>query len=279
MIATNAVAADTHRLSFDHFELNESLAYAVDAADGDTIAVDVLNTCPSQFAFEVEGIERAPEEARTRDLQCTAANKEVRWTHRGEYGGYLLMITAPGPVPVTRGGETRALQSVVLVIHVRATGWALEVGGGFTVDGLVSPRFALQTRAADGGDATFVVRDADSDDAANLGLATFIHAYHHKAPAVALSFGLGLGEASRTTYFTGLSIRLSSKAALTGGVAWGNVDRLPAGVTLATPVTDQNILGDLPTRVGAKPFVALSYGFLGSRDRLGKPFAGTTPAE
>jgi hypothetical protein len=279
MIATNAVAADTHRLSFDHFELDKSLSYAVDAADGDTIAVEVLNTCPAQFEFKVEGIERAPEEARTRDLECTAANKEVRWTHHGKYGGYLLMITAPGPVAVTKGSETRALTSVVLVIHVRATGWALDVGGGFTVDGLVSPRYALQTRSAEGGDATFVVRDADSDDAANLGLATFIHAYHHKVPALALSFGLGLGESSRATYFTGISIRLSGKAALTGGVAWGHVDRLPAGVTLATPVTNQNILSDLPTRVGAKPFVALSYGFLGSREGLGKPFAGTTPAE
>jgi hypothetical protein len=275
-------ASDTHSVTYNHFEQNKSLSFSVDAAGGDSIALMILDTCPGQFTFKVEGIERAPDELGPRSLDaCAAAPKELRWTHESRYGGYLVMIAAPGPVAVKKEGAeppVKELNSVVLVVHVRDTGWALEVGGGFTVDGLVSPRYAFETRTENGVPATFVTRDEAADDAATLGLATFVHAFHHKVPVLALSFGLGLSESSRATYYTGLSVRLSSKAALTGGLAWGNVDRLPPGVTSQTPVTDRNILNDLPTRVGVKPFIAFSYGFLGSKDRLAKPFAGTPPA-
>lgn len=276
-------AEDAHLLAYNHFEQNKSLSFSIEASDGDTIVVEVADTCPGQFDFRVEGIERAPEVLGPRSLEpCAAATKEVRWTHEGRYGGYLLRISAPSPVLVRKAGaqpDTKELGSVVLIVHIRDTGWALEVGGGFTIDGLVSPRYALETRTGNGVAATFVTRDEAADDAATLGVASFVHAFHHKAPLVALSFGLGLGESSRARYYTGLSLRLGSKFALTGGVAWGNVDRLPAGVTTTTPVTDPNILNELPTRVGVKPFFALSYGFLGSRDPLAKPFAGAPPEE
>jgi hypothetical protein len=273
--AATPAAETTQHITYNHFDQNKSLSYSIDAAPDETIVLQILDTCPDGFTFEVKGIAKAPE-LPTRAVppgECVAAAKEMTWKHEKKYGGYLLMITAPAPVSVQKGDTVKQLDSVVLVVHVQDTGWALEVGGGFTVDGLVDPRFALE--AHDG--AQYVVRTEDTDDAARLGLATFVHAFHHKVPQLALSFGLGLSEASRATYYTGLSLRLSSKAALTGGVAWGKVERLPAGVTSTVPVTDPNILNDLPTRVSAKAFFALSYGFLGTADRLSKPFAGTEP--
>jgi hypothetical protein len=89
-----------------------------------------------------------------------------------------------------------------------------------------------------------------------------------------MSFGLGLNQTGRGTYYTGLSLRLGSKAAITGGAAWGHVERLPTGVTTTAPVTDPNVLTNLPTQLTGKAFIAFSYGFLGSRDQLSKPFAG-----
>jgi hypothetical protein len=75
-----AAAEDIHH-TYNHFEQNKSLSYPVDAADGDWIVVDVVDTCPGQFSFNVEGIERAPEPPGPREplkAECAAATKVVR---------------------------------------------------------------------------------------------------------------------------------------------------------------------------------------------------------
>ena len=57
LLAVAGAAEDMHQLSYNHFEQNKSHSFTVDAAPDDTIAVDILDTCPSQFSFEVKGIE------------------------------------------------------------------------------------------------------------------------------------------------------------------------------------------------------------------------------
>ncbi len=118
------------------------------------------------------------------------------------------------------------------------------------------------------------VRDRDAEDDQALGFAGFIHMNHRRwknwAP---LSFGLGIGEESKLSFFLGTSWELYDKAYLTGGWNWASVDRLPSGQQLNQPLTDPNALSNLDSRIDSDFFIAVSYTFLGDRAPFKKPFA------
>ena len=92
-----------------------------------------------------------------------------------------------------------------------------------------------------------------------------------------ISFGLGIREDNKAQYFLGLGYRFGSRATLHAGVTMGSVDRLPVGVGANDVVTDENILKNLGQYTDVRPFVAISYSFLGSRDRMKVPFGEAKP--
>ena len=163
---------------------------------------------------------------------------------------------------------------MTLIIEVRTEEFHAEVSGGFTGSTLTDPVFALETRTDGDVERQYVVQDEGAEDAAALGLASFVHVYHDASPHVALTFGLGITSTSRTSYYLGATARLGTAATVTAGGVWGSVSRLPAGLVVGQPAPAGTTFTDLPTRVKGGFFVAISYTFIkGAGDAIQKPFA------
>src|SRR5207253_5484414 len=103
-----------------------------------------------------------------------------------------------------------------------------------------------------------------------------------------ISFGLGVGVDSKTKYLFGTSLRWNEHLYLTGGIAFGAVNRLPNNLDTGDHsfTTSANALDNLPARNKAGVFFSVSYTYLG-RDLQGAngPFmsafsgvAGTQPS-
>ena len=144
------------------------------------------------------------------------------------------------------------------------SGWDLALTGGFVATGLVDPIYALGNIT---GQATRVVlREADRESSAALGIAMFAQVYHDRYSWVApLSFGIGLRGDSRATFYLGSALRLGSHASLTGGMAIGPVAALPAGVIEGRAVIDTNVLSALGTRTTHSWFIGATYTFASIR--------------
>jgi hypothetical protein len=144
------------------------------------------------------------------------------------------------------------------------SGWDMALTGGFVATGLVDPVYALGS--VTGQPARVVLRQADQESTANLGVAMFAQLYHERYAWVApLSFGIGLRGDSRATFYLGSALRLGSHASVTAGVAIGPVATLPAGVVEGRPLTDTNFLSNLGTRTTRSWFVGATYTFASLR--------------
>jgi hypothetical protein len=256
-------------------------SFVRDLKNGEQIFIVINDTCPTQFEYEVEGFEKETPPPSIR-YDFDLSTKKVPLVHDSRYGGYLVHMRKVEGRSACKGGD--ALVSKTLLISVRDITWDISFTGGFTVSSLTNPVFAIETDPD--GTTKRVIEDSEKKDAVNLGIGAFVHVFHQRLPWLAPAFGLGIRSDSKTEYFLGGAVRLSDKAAINAGVAFGPVTRLPAGVDPDDAVTDDNLLTTLPTRTAPGFFVALSYSFLNARSHLDKPFAGgsseqpvTTPAK
>lgn len=263
---------------FDHLAGRFQTEPFLRLRDGEVFFVVIENTSPAHFIYEVKGQEKeVPSneklEADDPNKSLVAVTLPVR--HESRFGGYIVRITSKTGAPVA-AADKRNLEIFELEVPVETLEWDYEFAGAFTVSDLTDPTYSLQAREVDGGEEQmFIVRDRDAEDRTKLGIGAFTHLFHTRLPAVALSFGLGINEDNKTTYFVGPSWRWGGKGALTAGVAFGSVARLPAGARENERATNTNVLSELGSKTANRYFLSFSYSFLGNmRDRFEKPFAG-----
>ena len=264
-------------VEFNHRSQQET-AYTRHLKDGEELTIIIRETCEAAFSYEVRGIRREPEDTSvtTSSGEPQLTDKTLSVIHNEAYGGYIVNITRELPTGADAcGGATRELRSQTLIISTPKMDWDLAFSGGFTISGLTDPVYALQPHPTE-TDKKQIVHDADKQDFANLGIATFVHMYHERVPWLAGMFGLGIRESNQTEYYLGGGLRLNDRATINFGWALGSVARLPAGVSAMDPVTDDNVLMDLPRRVTGKLFMGISYSFINVGDRLQRPFAGAS---
>lgn len=268
---------------FDHLAGRFQTEPFLRLRDGEVFFVVIENTSPAHFIYEVKGQEKeVPSnerlEADDPNKSLVAVTLPVR--HESRFGGYIVRITSKTGAPVA-AADKRNLEIFELEVPVDTLEWDYEFAGAFTVSDLTDPTYSLQAREVDDEEQMFIIRDRDAEDKTKLGIGAFTHLFHTRFPAVALSFGLGINEDNKTTYFVGPSWRWGGKGALTAGVTFGSVARLPAGARENERATNTNILNELGSRTANRFFLSFSYSFLGNiRDRFEKPFAGagTSPS-
>lgn len=279
--ACDDAAAPKPHVSFDHLKTNASQHYTISVRRGEPIVVCISQTALAGFSYSIAGVVKAVQAASPTGLVSLddLGTRRLSTIHDDKYGGYLVAIKrkAPGAVTVAKSEDsTVELNDVMLVIAAETQKFQYEFAGAFTVSNLVDPQFAIESRPVDGQDTSFVVRDEDAEDTSRLGLGAFIHVFHDRLPWLAATFGIGIADTTRTTYFLGPTLRLGQAMALTAGPVWGSVTRLPSGIKVDTPAKDANVLTDLPLRTKRGWFFGLSYTFLQAKSALEKPFA---PAE
>ena len=263
-------------VDFNH-RTGQETAYTLHLNHGEEFTITIKETCEARFSYEVRGIRRdEPEPSGTERTRTPVplASKSLTIPHNDAYGGYVVSISElpPGPRPsCTRIDE---LEPKIFIIFTPKRDWALSFSGGFTVSGLTNPVYALQPHPTE-TDKKQIIEDPDKRDAANLGIATFVHMYHESWPWVGPMFGLGIRESNQTEYYFGGGVRLNDKATINLGIAFGPVSRLPAGINVMEPVAADINLTDLPTRVQRSLFMGISYSFISVGDRIQQPFAGT----
>jgi hypothetical protein len=274
---------------FDHFKTNDNRTFDVDVEAGSFFRVKIVKTCPKNFEYSYIGIEPGERvQARGGD-KCTATgSKTLVIPHEARFRGYLVEIAPTNGLEwLAPSGDSncdanpspcKKVKKLLLTISVNSPGWTYEMSGGGVVSQLTNPVFALETRPVEGeggGEEMFVVRNHEAEDDAALGFAGFVHVFHAKHPRVAGTFGLGLNEGNEElSFFIGPSWRLGGKGYLTAGWNWGPVQRLPNGLSFDRPVTDTNLLSNLPTRTDGKFFFGFSFSFLSpGKDFFKKPFA------
>jgi hypothetical protein len=252
---SEALAAGDPVAVFDH-EGGGPSAYSLRLGDGDQFWVKILRTDEAAFTYNMAAVELVS------GVRSRAAATEVCLTavHDEKYGGYVVRITK-------RDGAHTPLDNTVLMVTVKSSDYGYDISGGFPISGLTDPVYTLDVEGA-------VRRNLEAEDSARLGFGGFVTAYHSQHDWVGASFGLGLDTDGAVRYYVGPSFRLGDTAAITGGVVWGPVARLPNDVTEGDLLADIRLL-DMKSRIAAEPFFAISFSFVGwGGEELSKPFAG-----
>ena len=266
-------AADLGRVIYtlDHPTLTPSPSRVV-LRDGERFTVKVARTFPQLFVYKLYRQRRPPDKAGPESGDTT----DVCLTdhHEKQFGGYTLVIQTASGQPVTGYPA-----EVVVNIPVETHEWKYEFAGAFVGNRLRDHvYYASKEAQADGTTADIVRELADEErDWAKLGTAAFVHTTPPSWP-VSLSFGLGIADGNKPTYFLGPGLRLGDQGFLSAGIAVGAVNRLPANLKIGDPLTDSNALTALRPRNTPAAFVALAFSFLSAKDRLVKPFAPTDAA-
>lgn len=246
--------------------------------DREKFQLKILSTCPADFTYEVINITPSPPPAAATPARTTSGRPKLEdkvvatVEFDGRHSGYILnarkIATSSTCFSDDAADKPIELASATFVVAVKAEAFALAFAGGFSVSKLHDRVFAV--REAEPG-VKRVFREADKEDKVSLGLAALIHLYHERVPAAALSFGLGVRNDNKAHYYLGLSWRFGDQAAITAGFLFGSVTRLPIGIGEGSVVKDDNVIQNLGSYTVGKPFIALSYTFLGTSDRFKKP--------
>ncbi|ANM30643.1 hypothetical protein ABI59_15270 [Acidobacteria bacterium Mor1] len=264
-------------LPYDHSS-GKNASFQIALKAGEEFILQINKTAKECFDYNVEKVERAPEPGEQGDDGITTKNP-IKVTHDGNVGGYIFNITKiEGRRPAACSTAPHSeLENAVVIVAVSDSGADVDFGGGFTISELTSPVFGSRD---DGSGQDVIFRDDDAEDATNLGVAAFIHVrgknWGKGYPS--LSFGLGVSDASETTYYAGPFWRIGKQAYIGGGIAFGSVDRLPAGVRAGDPITDPGVLGNLGSRTDTAAFIGFSYTFLGNENAFKKPFTSVSDA-
>ena len=284
--------SQTPYVEYDHYNTNANETHSIKVSQGQFFEVRISNTCgKSEVKIESFGVKAA---APSRGAGAAApggclANqpRTLQIPHLPQFGGYVVRISPANPTVrfmksnagsnCTAAGtpaDCKPLKEVMLFISTGKRGFDWELSGAFTISDLTDKVFSLREGAVDGESVMLVERDAQAEDDYRLGFAGLINVFHHRHPLFAGSFGLGINENSDVSFFIGPSWRLGGSAFLTAGWNWGPVTRLPSGTREGDPVTDANLLADLPKKTDSAFFVAVSYSFLSPGEGLfKKPFA------
>ena len=267
----------TPDVTFAHDE-GKARIYDLDLNHGQRFVVRVSRTCPAAFDYSYESVPRGTRNNES-DLpkKDPLTNKDIPLVYDQQFGGYVFHVTQkPDVKPGDKCDGGEALTSQSFIVSVRQQRWNLSFSGAFTISGLTDPEFSV--KAVDG--VKTVVRETDKENERKLGVASFVHLFHDgvqwKQLQPALGFGLGINDQERAEYMMGGAIRFGDRATFNVGRVWGSITRLPNGVTLNGPATDDNILSNLGRQTVSRWFVALSYAFIDTKDRLTKPFAPET---
>lgn len=282
------------KVVFDHLTTNADRSYQIaELASGDRLIVEIQNTHPTQFTYKLSGVTpaktgQAAAAAVAGDTKLETVRLEE--VHSPEFGTYIVKVElrekSPGVLytgDIIRNSATVRLRPVTLIVNVESPPtWNLAFAGGFTGSDLTDPVFALQKQTDNAGVETdVIVEQKDDEDEARLGLGAFLHLFHERKPQWAWSFGIGVQERGATSYYLGPTYRFGDKGALTAGVVWAAIDRLPGGARVGSPPPDTNTLSNLASKIDEGFFVAMSYSFADLKDFLGKakevklPAAGT----
>ena len=259
-----------HERTFDHAAGSTSASYHLRLREGETVDIKFTNTATGCFDYGVEKVERLTPESGVTTTKGDP-QKTVTIVHEAKYGGYVVTATRTSDEGECGTGGVEKLPDVTIVIVAETEGIEVAFTGGFTFSDLTNPVFA--TGEKDG--KQIVIRDTQAEDEVSLSVGTFIHVYgkNWSRWAPALSFGLGIGEESTTTYYLGPSWRIGSQAFLTTGIMAGSVDRPPAGVNVGDELMDANALNNLGKKTDTGVFLAFSYSFLGGgKAAFEKPF-------
>lgn len=262
---------------FKHTD-GEAKIFDLDLNHGQQFVVRIAETCVEAFDYSYASIKRGEKiRQEAEGEKAPLSSKDFTLVYDQQFGGYVFNITQkPGVKPgdVCEGGEK--LIPVTFIVSVRQQKWNLSFSGGFTISGLTDPVFSVKTE----DDEKMVIEEPDKRDSRKLGAASFVHLFHDgfqwKQLQPALGFGLGINSNNRAEYLVGAALRFGDKATLNVGRAWGSIARLPNGVTFDSPITDDNVLNNLGSRIVSRWFFALTYAFIDTRDRLLKPFAPDT---
>ena len=256
-------------------------------ADGELFTVRIMNTDTLAFDYSIAGVLVAHEdkgEVQAGPKGLPSDVVDLTQQHDKRFGGYIVRVRPKsGPA-----GAASQLGAMTIRISVTTPQMNVGFGGGFTVSDLVDPPYAVQetstpstTPGAPATTTNTLIEQPSRRDDDTRGMGTFVHVWHTNAPALALSFGLGLNGAQSANYYVGPSFRLGDKAYLTVGGIWGSVKAPPSGIEVGGTVKDANVLNNLGSRTARGWFAGLSYTFIsGAEDALKKPFAGQggTPA-
>lgn len=239
--------------------------------DGERFAIKVTDTLPDLFTYRLYRQRVAGKRGRATADKSRPSEICLSEVHDKRFGGYLLAVLRTS----TEGAEDYP-PSLLISIPVQTPQWTYGFAGGFVGSGLTDPVYFVRK---DETGASVVKRagedgTVDEEDWAKLGTAAFIHVTPPRGP-LALSFGIGISDGDKPTYYLGPSYRLGDQAFITAGLAVGPVDALPAGIAVGDRLDDPNALASLRSRNKGHVFVALSYAFLGSRKDLARPFAPT----
>ena len=277
LLLSSPVEAQQPDVEFNHLDGQET-AYTLYLDHGEKFTIEILKTCEAQYAYEVRGILRDELEERGGRGDQPLAPKKLTITHNDAYGGYVVSISKLPPAPGSSCDGIDDLEPKMFIIFTPKEDWAVAVSGGFSVSNLTSPAYAIRSHPME-ADKSQIVEDTSKQDFAKLGIATFVHMYREewrwKTWGPALMFGLGISESNQAEYYIGGGLRLGDKATINGGIAFGSVSRLPAGVNLMEPVSADINLSELPTKVKRGVFMGISYSFINVGDRLQQPFAGS----
>ena len=271
------------KVAFDHLATNADRTYAIaELTPGERLIVEIQNTDPVQFAYKLAAVTPATTPQAITALAVGDTKLEtvkVEEVHAAAVGTYLVKIELREKTPgvlhtgeITRNGATVRLRPVNLIVNVESSPtWNLAFAGAFTGSDLTDPVFALQKRTDNAGVETdVIVEQKDDEDEARLGLGAFLHLFHERKPQWAWSFGIGVQEQGATSYYVGPTYRFGDKGALTGGLVWAAVDRLPGGARVDAPPPDANTLSNLGSKIEQGIFFAMSYSFADLKDFFGK---------
>jgi hypothetical protein len=266
--ADDASKDDTQTIPFNHAKDGPSAAFSLRLKPKEKFVIDITNTAEKCFDYDVENVPFHG--AQAGDIGRTEVSLPI--VHEDKYGGYIVHIRRKKDLEeVCNAAPAKDLKDATIIIAVETLGVEVAFGGGFTISQLTDPVYAARPAA---GGGSVVERDKSAEDDFSLGVAAFLHVYGKSWPkaAPAVTFGLGINGANEATYYVGPFWRLGDQAYLGGGVVFGSVARLPTGVHTGDPITDPNVLTDLPTRTDAAAFVGFSYTFLGNKEAFQKPF-------
>jgi len=166
-----------------------------------------------------------------------------------------------------------------ILISVEHTGWTYGIAGAFTGSHVTNHEFAIVPNdSTPATDDTIVIRNKDGEDSVALGAAAMIHLYNPDLSGWisnwAISFGLGISEGNKVSYFLGPSYRFGKQAFMTIGVNIGSIDTLPAGQRVGVAPETENVLNNLGSKTEGGLFLSISYSFLNPGEGAFKgPFA------
>ena len=273
---SGATEATFKTVRFNHGASKADESRTLRVGNGETFKIQIDDTCPDLFTYDVHGVlrEEKPSGVEQKAGAKLPPRKEKVLTavHDTKYGGYIVTMTRKNGPNQCDGPDD--LASRTLIVFTPQEDWDLSFSGAFTLSSLSNPMYYLRAHPDDATKKQ-VQEDPDKSDAVNLGIGAFVHLFHQRHPWLAGSFGLGIREGNKMEYFLGGGLRASDKATINAGVVFGPVSRLPNGVDTTRPVSDDNVLNDLPTRIQRGFFVGISYSFIDVRNRFQAPFAGS----